>query len=80
MQDYVKEFTTIMLDIRYMTKKDKLFAFLDGLSWDDATEFQMRRVQSLTEVVTVTERLLDYDISFLSLKSHKEGLHNANVD
>ena len=31
-QDYVKKFITIMLDIRDMTEKDKLFTFLDGLS------------------------------------------------
>ena len=31
-QDYVKKFTTIMLDIRDITEKDKLFAFLDSLS------------------------------------------------
>ena len=37
-QDYVKKFTTIMLDIRDMTKKDKLFAFLDGLSWETVME------------------------------------------
>ena len=43
-QDYVKKFTTIMLDIRDMTEKDKLFHFLDGLSWDAAMELQRRRV------------------------------------
>ena len=38
-QEYVKLFTTIMLDIRDMTKKkDMLFYFMDGLSRDVAIE------------------------------------------
>ena len=75
----MKKFTTIMLDIRDMTEKDKLFHFLDGLSREAAMELQRRRVQSLTEAVTTVERLLDYDISFPGLKSHGGGSHNANV-
>ena len=31
------------------------------------------------EVVIVDERLSDYDISFLSLKSYRGGSHSANV-
>ena len=68
-----------MLDIRDMIEQDKLFSFLDGLSWEAAIELQKRKVQSLTEAMTVAKRLLDYDISFLSLKSYRGGLHNANV-
>ena len=63
-QDYVKQFTTIMLDIRDMTEKDKLFYFLDGLSRDAAIELQRRRVQNLADAVTAAERLADYDIGF----------------
>ena len=79
-QDYVKKFTTIMLDIRDMTEKDKLFHFLDGLSREAAMELQRRRVQSLTKAMIAAKRLSDYDISFSSLKSHGRGLNNANVD
>ena len=43
-QDYVKMFTTIILDIHDMMEKDKLFFFLHGLSCDVAMEFQRRRV------------------------------------
>ena len=57
-QDYVKKFTTIMLDIRDMTEKDKLFHFLNGLSWEAAMELQRRRVQSLMEAVTAVERFV----------------------
>ena len=43
-QDYVKMFTTIMSDIRDITKKDKLFFFLDSLLHDVVMEFERRRV------------------------------------
>ncbi|ERM93877.1 hypothetical protein AMTR_s00139p00059080 [Amborella trichopoda] len=46
-RDYVKQFSTLMLDIRDMTKKDKLSYFLDGLQlWPEA-ELQRRLVQDL---------------------------------
>ncbi len=73
-QDYVKQFTTIMLDIRDMTEKDKLFAFVAGLSREAAMELQRRGVQSLTDAVTAAERLSDYDIGFPSAKVPKVGL------
>ena len=38
MQDYMKQFIIIMLDIRDMTEKDKLFYFIDGLSHDATLE------------------------------------------
>ena len=37
-QDYVKKFTTIMLDIQDMIEKDKLFYFIDDLSSEVAIE------------------------------------------
>ena len=43
-QDYVKMFTMIMLNICDMMEKDKLFIFLDGLSCDMVMELQRRRV------------------------------------
>ena len=42
-------------------------------------ELQRKRVQSLTEAVTIVECLSDYDIGFSSLKSYGRGLYNANV-
>ena len=63
-----------MLDIRDITKKDKLFAFLDGLLWEATMELQRMRVQSLTKAVIAAEHLSDYDIGFSSLKSHERGV------
>ena len=61
-QDYVKMFTTIMLDICDMTKKDKLFFFLDSLSCKVAMELQRRKVQNLANAIIAAEQLLEYDI------------------
>ena len=77
MQDYVKKFTTIMLDIKDIT--EKLFSFLDSLLWEAAMELQWRRVQSLIEAVTANKHLSNYNIDFLSLKSHGWDLYNTNV-
>ena len=40
LRDYVKEFTMIMQDIWEMSEKEKLNAFLDGLSQEGAREFE----------------------------------------
>ena len=34
----LNKFTTLMLDVREKTKKDKLFYFIDGLSWETSIE------------------------------------------
>ena len=54
-QDYVKKFMTIMLDIHDMMKKDKLFYFINGLSQDATIELQRRKVQNLANAMTTTE-------------------------
>ena len=78
-QDCLKMFTMIMLDIHDMMEKDKLFFFLDGLSCDVAMELQRRRVQNLTNAVTVARRLSNYDIGFLtSMKSQGSALHSSS--
>ena len=76
-QDYVKQFTTIMLDIRDMTEKDKLFYFMDGLSREAAIELQRRRVQTLSDAVTAAERLSDYDIGFPTSMKSQSASHSS---
>ncbi|KAL0430931.1 UNVERIFIED_CONTAM: hypothetical protein Sradi_0719100 [Sesamum radiatum] len=43
MQDYVKSFSTLMLDIRDMSEKDKLFTFMEGLKPWARIELQRQR-------------------------------------
>ena len=60
MHFYVKQFSALMLDIRDMSEKDKLFYFLDGLQpWAEA-ELQRRGVQDLASAQAAAETLVEY--------------------
>lgn len=74
--DYVKEFSSLMLDIKNMSE-DKLFNFISGLqSW---AQLELRRlgVKDLAATVAATDGLLDYKLSKDSVletsKSKKKG-------
>ncbi|KAL0413699.1 UNVERIFIED_CONTAM: hypothetical protein Sradi_1571600 [Sesamum radiatum] len=60
MQDYVKSFSTLMLDIRDMSEKDKLFTFMEGLKPWARLELQRQRVTDLGSAMTAAERLTDF--------------------
>ncbi|KAL0421113.1 UNVERIFIED_CONTAM: hypothetical protein Slati_3134200 [Sesamum latifolium] len=47
MQDYVKAFSALMLDIRDMSEKNKLFTFMEGLKPWARVELQRQRVIDL---------------------------------
>ena len=58
--EYVKEFSTLMLEIPNMSKEELLFNFMDNLqSW---VEQKLRRhgVQYLATTMVVAESLVDY--------------------
>ncbi|KAL0434760.1 UNVERIFIED_CONTAM: hypothetical protein Sradi_0183900 [Sesamum radiatum] len=60
MQDYVKSFSVLMLDIRDMSEKDKLFKFMEGLKPWARIELQRQRVTDLGSAMTAAERLIDF--------------------
>ncbi|KAL0463296.1 UNVERIFIED_CONTAM: Retrovirus-related Pol polyprotein from transposon [Sesamum latifolium] len=60
MQDYVKSFSALMLDIRDMSEKDKLFTFMEGLKLWVRLELQRQRVTDLGTAMTAAERLTDF--------------------
>ncbi|KAL0411790.1 UNVERIFIED_CONTAM: hypothetical protein Slati_3768700 [Sesamum latifolium] len=60
MQDYVKAFSALMLDIRDMSEKDKLFTFMEGLKPWVRVELQRQRVTDLGSAMTAAERLTDF--------------------
>ncbi|KAL0453870.1 UNVERIFIED_CONTAM: hypothetical protein Slati_1365100 [Sesamum latifolium] len=60
MQDYVKDFSVLMLDIRDMSEKDKLFTFMEGLKPWARVELQCQRVTDLGSAMTAAERLTDF--------------------
>ncbi|KAK8933505.1 hypothetical protein KSP39_PZI015300 [Platanthera zijinensis] len=55
--EYIKEFTTIMLQIPNMTDEDLLFFFIDGLQHWARQELQRRDVKTLDEAIAATESL-----------------------
>ena len=59
-REYVKKFSALMLDIRDMSEKDKMFFFLEGLKPWARTELQRQRVQELPIALAAAERLTDY--------------------
>ncbi|KAE8712657.1 Cytokinin dehydrogenase 5 [Hibiscus syriacus] len=60
-REYVREFSTLMLDIKDMSERDKLFHFLEGLKPCARLELQRHRVQDLTVAIAVVECLNDYN-------------------
>ncbi|XP_070036297.1 uncharacterized protein [Nicotiana tomentosiformis] len=59
-RDYVRELSALMLNIRDMGDKDKLFAFIEGLKPHARMEMQRQRVDTLPKAIQVAERLGDY--------------------
>ncbi|KAA0053506.1 uncharacterized protein E6C27_scaffold190G00630 [Cucumis melo var. makuwa] len=58
-REYVKQFTGLMLDIRDMSEKDKVFCFVEGLKPWAKTKLYEQRVQDLTSAYAAAERLFD---------------------
>ncbi|XP_028062320.1 uncharacterized protein LOC114265704 [Camellia sinensis] len=58
--EYVKQFSRLMLDIKDMSEKDKLFFFLEGLKSWAKVELQRQRVKDLAYAQAVAECLTNY--------------------
>ena len=59
-RDYVRQFSTLMLDIRGTSEKDKVFFFINGLQLWAKTKIHKKKVQDLATAIASAERLLDY--------------------
>ncbi|KAA0064070.1 uncharacterized protein E5676_scaffold111G001630 [Cucumis melo var. makuwa] len=58
-REYVKQFAGLMLDIRNMSEKDKVFCFVEGLKPWAKTKLYEQRVQDLTSAYAAAERLFN---------------------
>ena len=58
-QEYVKQFAGLMLDICNMSEKDKVFCFVEGLKPWVKTKLYEQRVQDLMSAYVAIERLFD---------------------
>ncbi|KAA0061385.1 reverse transcriptase [Cucumis melo var. makuwa] len=82
---HVKQFAGLMLDIRDMSKKDKVFCFVEGLKPWANTKLYEQRVQDLTSVYAAVEQLFDLsndsqDASLASDSDDRLGQTEREVD
>ena len=61
-RDYVKNISSLMLDIKNMSKEDKLFNFMSGLHGWAQTKLRRQRVYDLPAATTAADCLVDYKI------------------
>nr|GEV73282.1 hypothetical protein CTI12_AA187700 [Tanacetum cinerariifolium] len=59
-REYVKEFTTLVLEILELSDQDSLFYFLDGLQGCAKTELKRRRVQDLSMAIAHAKTLIEF--------------------
>jgi hypothetical protein len=76
--DYVKEFTTLTLEIEDMSDKDQLFFFMDGLKDWARVELERRNVQDLGTAIAAAESLADYSRPKEKNDNHDEGEDKPN--
>ncbi|CAH9116738.1 unnamed protein product [Cuscuta epithymum] len=62
-RDYVKAFSSLMLDIENMTEEDRLFNFVSGLQPWAQTELRRQAVKDLPSAMAAAEGLMDYSLS-----------------
>ena len=59
-REYVKEFSSLMLDIKNMSKEDKLFNFMSGLQGWAQAELRRQGVHDLPTTMVAADCLVDY--------------------
>ncbi|KAK8658468.1 hypothetical protein V6N13_036674 [Hibiscus sabdariffa] len=78
-REYVREFATLLLDIRDMSEKDKLFAFLEGLKQWARLEVQRRQPHDVAAAMSATECLTDYSDNSAKRKAPVNGGNSSFV-
>ena len=59
-REYVKEFSSLMLDIKNMSEEDKLFNFMSGLQGWAQTELRRQGIRDLPTAMAAADCLVDY--------------------
>nr|GFB35009.1 hypothetical protein [Tanacetum cinerariifolium] len=84
-REYVKEFSTLVLEIPKLSDQDSLFYFLDGLQGWAKTELERRGVQDLATAIAHAESLIDFSTRRDSSKlkdrkvNHEKGGGDKNT-
>ena len=69
-RDYVKQIAGVMLDIRDMIEKDKIFSFVEGLKPWARTKLYEQKVQDLVSAYATAERLFDLSNDVQETRHH----------
>ena len=88
-REYVKEFSSIMLDVRNMSGEDKLFNFISRLQGWAQTELKRQRVRDLPFAMAAMDCIVDYKMGSAinttgkpkidgGKKGKAKGKHNNN--
>lgn len=72
-KEYVKEFTTLVLQIPNLTEEDELFYFVDGLQAWAKQEVQRRGANTLDEAITCVESLSEFQRSMSEAPQTSRG-------
>ena len=75
-RDNVKEFSSLILDIKDMSEVDKLFNFMFGLQRWAQTELRRQGVQDLPSAMAAADCLSDYRVTSSSTPTQKGKGHN----
>ena len=75
-QDYVKEFSSLMLNIRNMSEEDKLFNFILGLQAWAQMELRRQGVRDLPATIPTIDCLIDYKMVGSIDNMHKSKLED----
>lgn len=59
-KDYIKKFSSLMLDIKNMVDEDKLFNFISGLQPWAQTELQRKAMRDIPTTIAVADGLVDF--------------------
>lgn len=59
-REYVKKFSSLMLDIKNMSEEDKMFNFLDGLDNWPRAELQRAKPKDLASAIAIADSLVDF--------------------
>lgn len=74
-RDYVKEFSSLMLEIPDMPEKELLFNFMDGLQQWAEQELRRRGVQDLASAMAAAEQLVEFNKGDSSKHKSSKGNH-----
>ena len=76
-QDYVKEFSSLMLDIKNMSEEDKLFNFVYGLQAWAQTELRRQGVKDLPATMATADCLVDYKLLGTTVTGQKPKTYGS---